>query len=256
MKAVVLAAGAGSRLGSQRPKCMTPLGGRPLLHWQLETLRAAGIRQIAVVVGHRADQVDPLGAEMIANERHRSTNMVESLFCAREWIGCEGADTLVTYGDLVFDRTVLAAALGATDADVATVVGREWLRLWSARFANPLDDAESLRLRDGWIAEIGRRASGAAAIEGQYVGITRLSAAGLAAASELRERRRREGGYCERMQMTELLQALVADGVAVRAIEVERGWLELDTPADLSLYERIIAGDALTGWIGWPPRKT
>ena len=256
MKAVVLAAGTGSRLESRRPKCMTPLDGRPLLHWQLETLRAAGIGQIAVVVGHRADQVDALGAETIANERHRSSNMVESLFCARDWIEHEAMDTLVTYGDLVFDETVLAAALSAAPADVATVVGRQWLRLWSARSANPLDDAETLRLRGGMIAEIGRRPASASAIEGQYVGITRFSPAGIAAAAELRRRRRERGEWSERMQMTDLLQALVEDRVPVGAVEVERGWLELDSPADLTLYEQIVSGEALPGWIQWPPHGT
>jgi len=253
MKAVVLAAGSGSRLGSQRPKCMTALDGRPLLHWQLETLRAAGIEQIAVVVGHRADQVDALGAETILNERYRSTNMVESLFCARDWIERDAADTLVAYGDLVFDETVLAAALSAAPADVATLVGRQWLRLWSARSPNPLDDAETLRLEDGLIAEIGRRPADVSAIDGQYVGVTVFSPAGIAAAGELRRRSREQGAWSERMQMTELLQALVDDGVPVEAIEVEHGWLELDTPADLTLYRQMVGGEALPGWIRWPP---
>jgi L-glutamine-phosphate cytidylyltransferase len=119
--------------------------------------------------------------------------------------------------------------------------------------AAPLDDAETLRLHDGSIAEIGRRPADLSAIDGQYLGVTRFSPDGLAAAGELRSRRREQGAWSERMQMTELLQALVDDGVPVKAIEVEHGWLEVDTPADLTLYRQVVGGEALPGWIRWPP---
>lgn len=55
--AVVLAAGAGSRLGG-RPKSLLELGGVPLIRRQLIALSGAGVDELAVVLGHHADAVE------------------------------------------------------------------------------------------------------------------------------------------------------------------------------------------------------
>src|SRR3546814_5951108 len=60
MKSVILGAGQGSRLlplTADRPKCLIECSGRTLIDWQLDSLIANGIDDIAVVVGSRDDQV-------------------------------------------------------------------------------------------------------------------------------------------------------------------------------------------------------
>ena len=54
---VVLAAGKGTRMRSARPKVLHEVGGRPMLAWVLDAVRAAGCRRILVVVGHEAAAV-------------------------------------------------------------------------------------------------------------------------------------------------------------------------------------------------------
>jgi bifunctional UDP-N-acetylglucosamine pyrophosphorylase / glucosamine-1-phosphate N-acetyltransferase len=55
--AVVLAAGKGTRLRSQRPKVLHEVGGAPLLAWVLRAAREAGCERRVVVVGHGAEEV-------------------------------------------------------------------------------------------------------------------------------------------------------------------------------------------------------
>ncbi len=55
--AVVLAAGRGTRMKSELPKVLFPVLGRPMIHWVLDALEAAGIQKSIVVVGYRADDV-------------------------------------------------------------------------------------------------------------------------------------------------------------------------------------------------------
>src|ERR1044071_3517735 len=84
---VILAAGEGTRLRPHtldRPKCLVPLAGRPLLAWQTDALRAAGVDDIVVVTGYRADQIRALGYRTVFNPRYEKTNMVASLMCARD----------------------------------------------------------------------------------------------------------------------------------------------------------------------------
>jgi bifunctional UDP-N-acetylglucosamine pyrophosphorylase/glucosamine-1-phosphate N-acetyltransferase len=57
VKAVVLAAGAGTRMKSSTPKVLVDLAGRPLLHWVLDALTPLDIAETLVVVGHQAEAV-------------------------------------------------------------------------------------------------------------------------------------------------------------------------------------------------------
>lgn len=70
--AVLLAAGAGSRMGG-RPKCLLELGGVPLVMRQLIALSGAGVDEVAVVLGHYADQVEaavaPFPITLVRNPR-------------------------------------------------------------------------------------------------------------------------------------------------------------------------------------------
>jgi molybdenum cofactor cytidylyltransferase len=57
--AVLLAAGAGSRMGG-RPKALLELGGVPLILRQLIALSGAGVDELVVVLGHHAEQIEPV----------------------------------------------------------------------------------------------------------------------------------------------------------------------------------------------------
>jgi NDP-sugar pyrophosphorylase family protein len=60
MKAMIFAAGLGTRLKpltDTMPKALVPLAGKPLLQWQIEKLRAAGITDIVVNVHHFPDMI-------------------------------------------------------------------------------------------------------------------------------------------------------------------------------------------------------
>ena len=60
MKAMIFAAGLGTRLKpltDTMPKALVPLAGKPLLQWQIEKLKAAGITDIVVNVHHFPDMI-------------------------------------------------------------------------------------------------------------------------------------------------------------------------------------------------------
>ncbi|MBI1248233.1 NTP transferase domain-containing protein [bacterium] len=55
--AVVLAAGKGTRMQSEKPKVLFPVLGRPMIEYVLDALRKVGVETIICVVGYRADDV-------------------------------------------------------------------------------------------------------------------------------------------------------------------------------------------------------
>ncbi len=75
VKAVVLAAGKGIRMKSERPKVLHEVLGRPVLDFVLRNLRLAGIGEIIVVVGHQADKVKEAapGCRFVEQKEQRGT---------------------------------------------------------------------------------------------------------------------------------------------------------------------------------------
>jgi choline kinase len=244
-RAIVLAAGEGTRLRPytlDRPKCLVPLAGRPLLEWQLDALRAAGIAEISVVTGYMADQIEALGLSTDHNDRYDATNMVASLMCAREHL--DGTDDVViAYGDLVYEPRVVRALLDS-DAPASITVDRSWRQLWELRMEDPLGDAETLRLdyADN-VVELGREPQCISDIEAQYMGLIALRAGfvrqfvatwdGLDPAGPY------EGRDRDNMYMTSFLQHLIEHVTPIRAVVVEGGWLEVDTTEDLEIYDSL-----------------
>jgi bifunctional UDP-N-acetylglucosamine pyrophosphorylase/glucosamine-1-phosphate N-acetyltransferase len=62
--AIILAAGKGKRMGSDLPKVLLPVCGRPMLRYVVDAVRAAGVERMAVVIGHRGELV----RQELANE--------------------------------------------------------------------------------------------------------------------------------------------------------------------------------------------
>ena len=244
MKALILAAGRGSRLHpyTQRmPKCLTELGGKTLIGRQIETLQKAGIKDILIATGFEANQLRLPGTRQILNPDWETTNMVETLFCAKTEFG---DDLVVAYGDIIYESRILDALLRSPH-DISIAVDLEWRSYWEHRFADPLSDAESLVLDDvGRIIEIGAPVTEINAIQAQYMGLMRFHKAGLVALANARQNFRHvhrnwmNNRPVEKAYMTDLLMEMILMGTDVHAVPVRGGWIEIDTVAD---YERTAA---------------
>ena len=249
-QALILAAGRGSRLGhlgSARPKCLIPLAGRPLLDWQLAALHTAGIDAVALVGGYRCRLLRRTELTMFENPVWHRTNMVASLRAGAAWL--RRTTSLVTYGDIVYHPSLVSALQGC-EADVAITYDVLWRPLWEARFDRPELDAESLRLARGHVVEIGRHRPSLDHIQGQYMGLLRITPRGWWEIE--RHLARAPVSEVARIDTTTLLGRLVDSGVPVAAVPVHGRWCEVDRPSDLVLYERMVAGE--TRWThDWRP---
>ena len=239
MKAIILAAGQGTRLRpltDDKPKCLVEMAGKPLLDHQLEVLRAAGVDDIHVVAGYRADQLDRPGFTRHINERFANTNMVNTLFAA-ESVMIGDSDLIIGYGDIVYEPRVLAALL-AVNAPIGLAVDREWRRYWVARMDDPLTDAETLKLTDGnRVLELGKKPGSYADIQGQYIGLIKIRADHVAQLPLLWRAMDSTAAYdgkdYDNMYMTSFIQHLIDSGWETRAAFVNNGWAEVDCETDL-----------------------
>ena len=57
VKTVILAAGMGTRMKSEKPKCLHEILGYPMLHYIIEAAKKVGCEEICVVIGHKGEMV-------------------------------------------------------------------------------------------------------------------------------------------------------------------------------------------------------
>lgn len=237
MKAIILAAGRGSRmknLTDECPKCLVELRGKSLLEWQLEALRQAGIDEIAIVTGYRRELLADLGLVEFHNPRWAETNMVSSLACAHEWLQAE--QCIVSYSDIFYEASAVKSLM-TSEAGLAVTYDPNWLPLWIKRFGDPLLDAETFRLNaDSTLAEIGHKPESVEEVQGQYMGLLRFAPEGWSEVLRIREGL--TAVECDQMHMTDTLQEVIEGSrVAIAAIPYELSWGEVDSAEDLEAYQ-------------------
>ena len=129
MKGLILSAGMGTRLHPltrTRPKCMVHVSGRPMMEYQLDSLKRARVEHCAIVVGYMADSVRGyfgsdyrgVGLSYVENNDYAKTNNLYSLWMARAEFD---DDLLLLEGDLVFDDHLVSQLIQMEEQNVAVV---------------------------------------------------------------------------------------------------------------------------------------
>ncbi|MCY1033027.1 phosphocholine cytidylyltransferase family protein [Corallococcus sp. BB11-1] len=252
MKAIILAAGLGTRMGplaASRPKCLVELMGASLLDHQLAVYEHFGV-DVTVMAGAHPEQIQAgRDVRVVVNPAYTTGNMVATLRFSLPVVS-RSEPVLVAYGDIVFSREVLGTMLAASrDIDVA--IDTQWRRLWELRMEDPTTDCESLRLDGERIVEIGARVRSVEEVQGQYIGLLRFGPGVLHALYERFDLRVAKDPRYWNTSMTGFLQDLIAEGVAVHAVPIASGWLEADNAEDLRRYTEAHASGALAGL--WSP---
>ena len=133
MKAIILSAGQGSRLGhlvDDRPKCLIDFNGRSLLDRQLDTLEANGVHEAVVVTGFHDELVNEAiarrsgGPEVrtIFNPFYKVADNTGSLFMARGEL--EG-DCLVWNGDTLVSRDLMRRVVANDRGGICVTIDRK-----------------------------------------------------------------------------------------------------------------------------------
>jgi bifunctional UDP-N-acetylglucosamine pyrophosphorylase/glucosamine-1-phosphate N-acetyltransferase len=145
---VILAAGQGKRMGSDLPKVLQPLAGRPLLAHVIETARALGPAAIHVVYGHGGEGVraafagKELGWALQAEQKGTGHALMQAMPAVPD-----GHAVLVLYGDVPLIRTKTLEGLVAR-------AGTARLALLSARLADPAGYGRIVRDGAGRVVRI------------------------------------------------------------------------------------------------------
>lgn len=245
MKAIILAAGMGTRLGKYTenlPKCMLEFRGKTLIDRQIEILKQCDIFDITIVKGYKEEKINIPGIKYCINKDFANTNMVETLFCAEAEMDDE---LLVLYSDILYEKGVLLKVINSK-ADIGVTVDADYLPYWQARMDNWQTDIESLVVENGKIVDLGDTSCSLDKARMRYVGILKFSKIGLQELKKVYHENKnsfydssavwKRSKCFKKAYMTCLLQAIIDNGVEVNPILINRGWIEFDNVED---YERV-----------------
>ena len=276
MKAIILAAGVGRRLGKRAegiPKCLIPIGGRPLLLRTLASLGKLGITDRVVVVGHEREKIERLviqDSTGIGRVRFRvnpdyKKGSILSLWCVRDEF--ESEDQSALGGLPVRARGVGSTCLPAGRSEDQRLVSPHGpsqmnddllimdadvlfpdallSKLVSSPHANaflldPRSDSSGeemmLMVKGDRVIHIGRKMEGAYDLIGEGVGFLKLSHRDAPLLKEVLEQLVREGkDGCEYEEALEVfLQKAVVGYEPVGTL----AWTEIDFPEDIEKAEK------------------
>jgi len=245
MKAIILAAGMGTRLGKYTqdlPKGMLNVMGKSLIERQVETLRKSGLNNIIIVKGYASSKINIPGVKYYENKEYNTTNMVATLMTAEEEMDDE---ILVCYSDIIYEARLIKEILNSK-AEVSVLADEDWSDYWKARLDNWQSDIESLKYdKENNITEIGKTNCSLSDMQARYIGLIKFSKEGIKKLKKIYHKNKElywdkdipwlNSKSFKKAYMTCILQALVNDGAEVKVVTVRRGWMEFDTVED---YEK------------------
>ena len=242
MRAIILAAGSGLRLGQHTkdiPKALLDLNGKSILERQISLLREYGVNEIFVVTGYQREKHILKDIEYIFNPRYSETEQLASMMVARTKIF---DDVLVIFGDIIFDSQILQQILASND-DIAMAIDLNWEKSYNEGLCNshPLD--EPVLINQKKILQISAKETSLDIKNqavGEFLGIIKLSGNGskiiIKKYEELEKShvgRFHDANSLEKAKLADILQELIDSKIEISFIPVNGKWCEIDTPKDL-----------------------
>lgn len=238
MRAVILAAGTGGRLGPRAvegPKVLLDIGGRTLLERHLRLFSIAGVDEVVIGVGYAAEQVRAtlarLGADggvaTVHNPDYRRGSVV-TLWTLRDAL-TRGGDVLVMDGDVLYDRRMLKRLVESRHRNCFLL----------DRDVEPGDEPMKVAIKDGLPVDFRKTLDREHDYYGESVGFFRLSDA--TASDVVQAAAALIGAGHDDVYFEEALRAvLLASPPGTFGVEDVTGlpWIEIDFPADIDRAER------------------
>ena len=227
MKAIILAAGAGTRLTpvtNGLPKCLVPFGPEPLIDLQIRALRSAGVEDIVVVTGYEAakirdhcgSRVGNTGVRYVENPDYATTNSIYSLHLA----GVElDTDCFLLNCDIVFPPELAQRMIETEHGNSIAVDSR----------ASLVAGEMNVAMKDGRVTAVGKGLNPESA-HAQSVQVVKFDGAGAAAVRDEVERLIQRGNHDD--FPTSAYGPLIDAGLLFAVEAGDLPWAEIDSLED------------------------
>ena len=248
MRAIILGAGSGSRMGQHTrdiPKVLLDINGKSILERQISLLREHGVNEIFVVTGYKREKHVLKDIEYIFNPRYSETEQLASMMVARTKIS---DDVLIIFGDIIFDSQVLQQILASND-DIAIAIDLDWEKSYNERLGNPKSLADKVLINQKKILQISAKETSfdiESQTIGEFLGVIKLSANGSRIIIKKYEELEKsyvgkfhDADSFKKAKLVDILQELIDSKIEIYPITISGKWCEIDTPEDLERARKI-----------------
>ena len=235
MKAIILAAGRGSRLGNYTkkiPKALVDINGKSLIERQIHLFQKNGITEIFIVRGYMKEKFNLDNIEFIDDDGYANHDQLGSLIAAQEKISGE---VLILF--VVFDENILHQILD-TNEDISLALDLDWQRNYDGQKNNQfpaLAEIENNRIiRLSEKEDLVRNN-----FCGEFFGILKLSSRGSEILNEIIDKNKNyknqfhDSASFNVAKLPDIIQEIIGSDIIVRPIFIQGKWIEIDTPKDL-----------------------
>jgi L-glutamine-phosphate cytidylyltransferase len=239
VKAIILSAGKGSRLGAltaNAPKCLLKLGPRSLLGWQVEMLAAAGVSSVCVVSGFETGQVEAevkrlsrpdVVMRTVFNPFYHIADNLATCWMARTEMQ---DDFILLNGDTIIEADIVRRLIASPPAPITVTVDQK---------SSYDDDDMKVHIVDERVLNVSKKLE-PAIVSAESIGMIRFRADGAAAfVAELESAIRTDNGL-QAFYLASI--AKLAGHLQVTAANIKGlRWCEIDFPKDYEAALKLAA---------------
>ncbi len=236
--AVVLAASRGEELGElteAQPKTMVKIQGAPILSHIVDAYHAVGIKDVLVVRGYRKESVDLPNLTYVDNDEFSETGELYSLLKALQSRKGPVQPTIISYGDVLFNKYIPQTLCQEQD-DCVVFVDSNWQERTSYARLDGFVECTVQNTRKAfnakvYLKQLGKNVSGET-IHGVWMGFLKLSSSATSQIQEilgemLADPMNRQAG------VPQLLQELLKRQQPVRVLYTVGHWLDINSLEDV-----------------------
>lgn len=244
MRAIIIAAGRGSRLGSitdDLPKPLVEINGKSILGRQISLFNKMGIKDIVVITGYKRDKINFENIKYVVNKDYKVTEQLFSLMKAR---GFFSGELIVSFGDIIYDEKILRQIVNQDD-NFLLAVDSNWKQSYEKRPDNPAIFADFISHKNGnvdrFFTQLDEKSVNYDEVV-EFIGLMKLSpnAVELFLRQYLAMERLNKKSV-EKLKIISFLEELRKSKVNFSIFKVKDKWCEIDTAQDLEIAKKIFS---------------
>ena len=248
MKAIIVAAGVGSRLDEltkELPKSLIDVNGKSILERQILSFKKFGIDKIVIIRGPHREKFSFKNVTYVDDDDYENHNLLGSLMVAENELN---EDVIISYGDIIFDETILEQIL-AFSGNAGLAIDYNWKKNHSGKSKKLLGKISVVTIKNNSISNIGYYENideNPDSILGEFIGIMKLSPLSanyfITKYNELKTNH--DGKFHDSPSInfgiiTDMINELIHNKIQFLPIKISGVWCEIDTQQDLDNAKKL-----------------